>query len=52
MTDVKAIEDLTLEEIKEQLAIYQRFYYHKKNKRRNIGKRKRKAPNKEKKERC
>ena len=30
MTDVKAIEDLTLEEIKEQLAIYQRFYYHKK----------------------
>ena len=30
MTDVKAIEDLTLDEIKEQLAIYQRFYYHKK----------------------
>ena len=30
MTSVKAIEDLTLDEIKEQLAIYQRFYYHKK----------------------
>ena len=45
MTTAKAIEDLTLDEIKEQLAIYQRFYYHKKSKRNNTGKQKRKALN-------
>ena len=28
MTTIKKVEDLTLDEIKEQMALYQRLYYH------------------------